>query len=406
MTTTVRYGTDSSIKMELPPEIVLAEFHGPAAVPLEDPGSATAIALAEPIDFPPLPQALVPGDRVTLALSETVPQAPQIVAAIVHVLCDADILPEDITVLQRFSADLDPVSAFLSQLPRKISANIHWILHDPDDAQVLSFLGTTQSNQEIYLHRSLCDADVVLPVGSVRPRDNFGFHGTYAGIYPAFADRAALQRLLAPEEVDSPGCHQQRHHEMDEVGWHLGVSMAVQVLPAGSGQVLDVGFGNVREVFRQGEAKYTAVWSCTVTQRASLVVATLEGPSCEQSWANVARALANASRVVENGGSIAICSHLDSKPTEGLKEFSGLVPQKTLDQDNKETWPLDIRAAEKLGSAKDYRCVYLLSHLPEEMVELLGMAPVSSAADIGRLIRRHRSCILLGNAPHVIATVV
>ena len=56
--------------------------------------------LRQPLQFPPLAQAAVPGDKVALALDRGVPQAPAIVAGAIAVLMSAGVLPEDITLLR------------------------------------------------------------------------------------------------------------------------------------------------------------------------------------------------------------------------------------------------------------------------------------------------------------------
>ena len=64
----------------------------------------------------------------------------------------------------------------------------------------------------------------------------------------------------------------------------------------------------------------------------------------------------------------------------------------------------DALPATQLARAMDRARVYLLSDLDAETVEELGMAPVESADEIPRLAARHKSCILLGNAQHAVAT--
>jgi hypothetical protein len=66
----------------------------------------------------------------------------------------------------------------------------------------------------------------------------------------------------------------------------------------------------------------------------------------------------------------------------------------------------DAAAAHELAAALERGRVYLLSRLDEALVEELGMAPVATSADIGRLARRQSSCILLGNAQYAQPTPV
>ena len=75
MPSILRYGADSSVAFDLPADVLLAECDAPRGQPLDDPAAAVAAALDDPIEFPPLAQAVVPGDLVALAVEPGLPQA-------------------------------------------------------------------------------------------------------------------------------------------------------------------------------------------------------------------------------------------------------------------------------------------------------------------------------------------
>ena len=49
--------------------------------------------------------------------------------------------------------------------------------------------------------------------------------------------------------------------------------------------------------------------------------------------------------------------------------------------------------------------VYFLSQLDDELVEEMGLAPVSSLDQLARLARQHASCIVLDDSQYAVATV-
>ena len=69
----LRYGTDSSLDLELDSEHLMAVCDAPRGEPIRRVAEAVGHALAEPLDFPPLVQAALPGDKVVLALDRGVP---------------------------------------------------------------------------------------------------------------------------------------------------------------------------------------------------------------------------------------------------------------------------------------------------------------------------------------------
>src|SRR5438105_4563465 len=99
MTSILRYGANSSVEFELSSAAMIADCRLPRGTPLTDIATAISASLEQPLDFPPLRQAVVPGDRVAVALEEGVPQAPVLAAAIVSNLLAAGIAAGDISVV-------------------------------------------------------------------------------------------------------------------------------------------------------------------------------------------------------------------------------------------------------------------------------------------------------------------
>src|SRR5262245_13106568 len=105
MTIHFKYGANSSLQLELPAGALVANCSGPETAE-SDVASATKAAWEAPLDFPPLRQAIVPGDHVVVALGPGVAQGAEIVAAVIPLLCEAGVESGDITVL-RSIADAD-----------------------------------------------------------------------------------------------------------------------------------------------------------------------------------------------------------------------------------------------------------------------------------------------------------
>ena len=72
---------------EVPEERLVADWHGPAGMETEDVRRLVKDALESPRQYPPLRQAVVPGDRVVLALDPEVSQVGGVVALSARPLC-------------------------------------------------------------------------------------------------------------------------------------------------------------------------------------------------------------------------------------------------------------------------------------------------------------------------------
>ena len=403
----LKYGEGLELELELPAEAVVADLSAPRGTPLADVRSAVRAALESPLDFPPLRKAIVPGDKVVLPLAGGLPQAAAIVAGIADVLLEGGIEPSDITVLcgetDTACNTLDP----RSRLPADLAKRVNLVVHDPADRQKLAYLTVTTGGTEVLLNRAICDADLVLPVGCLRPRHSSGYHGVHGGLFPTFADTPTKARYRQLEAAGSAAEAKNAQRDIDEVGWLVGGQLIVQVLPGPAGSVLEVLAGESRTVANRGRQLSEATWSYTLPRAASLVVAAVDGGAAEQTWENFGRALMAAGNLVEEGGAIVLCTQLDAPLGKALKSTSGRDGDErfgALKRLRKHP-PSDYLPAMQLARALERSRVYLLSRLDEGLVEDLGMAAVTSGDQVARLTRHQPSCILLGSAQHVAASV-
>jgi nickel-dependent lactate racemase len=401
----LHYGLDSSLELEIPADRLVAECRSPAGGRVADIGQALASALDEPLGFPPLAKAIVPQDRVTVALEPGLPQAAEIVAGIVDYLCRAGAEASDITILRT----QDDVEAGAedprSRLNGLGAGQVGLETHQPDDRSQLMYLAATRKGRPIYLNRTLCDADVVVPIGCLRPDPAIAYHGVFGGLYPTFSDTKTLARFRNPHLVE-PGNEliAKARHEVDIVGWLSGTQFAIQVLPGGEDTVLALFAGDASAVYEQGRESSNATWLYTVPRRADLVICAIPGGAAQQTWDNLGRALAAALRVVTEGGAIVLCTDLAKPPGPAVQ---GLVNAEDLSAALHHIFKqraTDTLAATELAAAMERARIYLLSRLEAEFVEDLGIAPVEEAEDIVRLAGRSESCIVLANAQYAVAT--
>jgi nickel-dependent lactate racemase len=394
----VRYGEQGLLEFELPPEALVAACDAPYGRPIVDLPAAVAQALGDPLDYPPLRRAVVPGDKVVLAVEPGIPRVETIVAAVAADLVAVGIEPPDITVLW---AEGDAAAESASSLGHLTPA-----VHQPANRGQLRYLAATDKGEEIYLNRAVCDADLVVPIGCFRAAEAVGYYGVHGATFPTFSSAKTQARFRGLEAADnSSQGHGRAVAEANEVGWLLGTQFTVQVVPGAGDSVLEVLAGHSERVQARGAELFEAVWTWRAPQRASLVVAAIEGGDRQQTWENFGRALAAAGEVVAEDGAIAICSDLAAAPAQAMQRLAGADDRWAALRRIRKEPPSDILPATRLAQALDRGRVYLLSRLDECLVEDLGMAAVASGDEIARLAGRHASCILLANADRVAVAV-
>lgn len=399
---TAHFGVSSELL--LPDEESLEPCGLPEGEPLDDPLSAVRAALADPIGFPPLSQCVVDGDTVAIVLGENLNETNSLVAGAVFELLEAGIRPQDITVL-RSVADAKLTKRLPTrQLPDSIADHVRVVVHEPEDREQLAMLNVSSDDQQIYLNRAVVDADFVLPIGTARPEESWGYLGSASTVYPAFADSETQRRFQKPDA--KPGERDKQLEQAREALWFLGTRLIVQVVPGAGHSLMHVIAGDTEEVDRRSHHLADAIWKFPQRHRASIVVATLPGDRAQQSWSNVARALDAALRVVTDDGTVAICCDLKTRPGRSLRR---LVDAHSLESVRaavaRDATP-DAFAASRFVEALMRVNVFLLSGLDEESVQSLGLGYIATPEEVARLVARHDSCILLQNAHQAIPEVV
>jgi nickel-dependent lactate racemase len=404
MPSVLRFGATSSVELEFSEGVLLAECGNPS-VENRNPSSEVKRALADPLDYPQLTQCILPGDHVVVALERGVPQAAEVVGAIVRCLVEVGVDPDGLTVLRTQSdaeAGLGDPAPWIDPAVRE---RLTLVTHDPNARPSLAYLAATESGEPIHLNRVLTDADVVLPVGCVQGREAGRFRSVASHVYPSFSDQRTLLRF---REVESRAARaaqrKQLAQEVRHVGWLLGLTFSIQIVPGPGDQILHVLAGELATVHRRARQLYEAAWRCTVPRRARLVVAAIEGGADRQTWHEIGRAVAAAGALVEDGGTIAICSDLVSAPGPALQRLAAAPSrQEALRQIRKEK-PADALPAAQLAQALGRAKLYLLSRLDETILEDLEIAPINESDELVRLTQRYDSCILLSNASRAMVT--
>jgi hypothetical protein len=396
MTTHLQYAEQRELHVDQAHDV--SSFRAPLGCDPSQVAEAVQRAVRSPLGYPPLDDCVFAGDRVAIALEEGLPQAAGIVRGICQVLADSGVQGGDTTLLQT-KADVeagagDPTLG----LP---AGQVQRVIHDPRDVRQMAFLAHTRAGRPVFLHRALIDADLVIAVGCGRLSGSVGYHGLHGVVFPTFADWQAQAwmrqrhagRISRRERLRARRC-------ADEAAWLLGARFAVQAIPAGQGRVLDVLAGDADALRAPVQTRMRDAWEFRAPQPAELVIAAIDGPPQQQTWLNLARALATAARVVVPQGAILVCCGSLAEPGPALRMLMQAEdPQQVVPallRQNAE----DLLAARRLLLAQEQARVYLLGRLPASVAEELGMVAVADEAEARRLIAHSGSCLVIPAAQY------
>jgi len=347
-------------------------------------------SLSQPEDFPPLDAAIVPGDRIAIALDPNVPAVADVMLGTLKALGGTDAAEIAIVVGDEISAaGLDSIRKVAGP---EVSVNVHQCEHREN----LRYVAADRDADPIYLNRTLVDADLVLPVVVTRPLDRARHHDL-TGIYPTFADSASRIRNR-PD-----GSQGSRPHDTEggvsEAAWMLGIQIMVSITPGAHAGIARIEAGTAAAV---GQRHRPMVDDRDGRRSAALVVAVLDGDHQQQTWDNAARAVDAATRLTDPGGTIVLWSEID-QPPEGTLRTLAATPsvsrQLANDTDNEfPPWRASHTASDIIRRvARDYRLL-IHSGLDDEIVEAMGIGAISSSAELIRLSGAFETCAILRTA--------
>lgn len=384
-----------SAALEIDDQRVIGVWQGPAGRPEAPLRPRVRGALEQPRDFPPLRRAVVPGDHVVLPVSPGIPELSEILEVVCEILQDAGVLRPDITVLWPGPSPPPPAAT----LPDGVVLAVH----DPDDRASLAYLASTSTDRRVYLNRLLTDADFVLPIGRLGFDPTLGYAGPWSAIYPAMSDTATRRELAAtaPSARPDPSHVRPALAEATEVGWLLGsqLQVGVAVVRDGAGAIEA---GRDDSVRREGARLVDRDWTVSAPTTADLVVAGLGRAGDRAGWTELAAGLATAARLVRPGGKIVLLSQVSGAPGPALQHLSSLSepelgPSGLAGHRDDPDYPIARQIAETLVRAD----VYLLSRLDPDLVEGLGLVPLSRPEDVRRLAALADSVFVVESAEAV-----
>jgi nickel-dependent lactate racemase len=249
------------------------------------------------------------------------------------------------------------------------------------------------------------DADQVVVLSRRGYDPLLGYSGSEGALFPALSDEATRQELLGQLSMAAP---EQRfwpiHKEASEVAWLLGAPFMVQVIE-GAGEEITHVLGGLADTGEEGQRLLNARWRVETDRVADTVVATLSGDPARQTFADLARAAAAASRVVKPRGRIILLTEANPPLGAGadlLRCSEDTVKALELLQEQR---PSDMAAAFQWAHACQQASIYLLSGLPAEIAEELDAVPLDNADQVQRLLRPESSCLVLPDAHKTLAVV-
>ncbi len=256
------------------------------------------------------------------------------------------------------------------------------------------------------MNRTLVDADVVIPIMCARGRSAIDYEGAY-GVFPLLTDRRTRGQFYSLRHLADPSEHRHLTEWADEAAWWVGLQVAMQVIPGPDGGVARILAGNPQMLEASVQEQMTQLWEPQLDKTYDCVVALIDGGATQQNWDSVARVLASASPLVRPDGALIICSELNERPGRALHRLSDSMRSEDKLAKQLSSDPADdaLAAAVLLQSLENCH-VYLLSQLPPEVIESLGVGALQDLHEADHILQHRQSCLIITSAQHSVPSVL
>lgn len=348
---------------------------------LNDIFQAITESLANPVGFPSLDTAIIPDDKVCLAMESDLPQKTAVMEAIVEYLLAHGTLARNISILVAGHAGSPDNSCTQFAVDSTILQQVEILTHDPSARQQLAYLAANTAGDPIYINRALIDADVVIPI-CVAKGDAGDWRSQVEFIFPAFSDEETINRFQKTSVDHSKADDPLLKEAEDAIRW-LGVYLSVQIEPGPNRTVLGITTGERNAAIKQGHQHAHRSWHRTLNSRCQLIVASLSDRGRPYTWSELLSIIVRFSKVLKKGGSLVIRARLGGKTSSGKLKH-----------------PPKLSRQEK-ASFEDLLNkfhIYLLSDLHRDKVESLGFAYIESNQEINHLAQRVERCLVIADA--------
>lgn len=355
-----------------------------------------AMAMEKPIDFPSIDRALVPGDRVAIAVHDSLPQASLVVQSLIDWLFNHPALSDlRLSVVLANGQDTlaEQITSWLSdKYPESTQGDepqCSVVCHDPDDPHSLEYIAASDQAEAIYLHRELVEADFVIPVYRwLEPHDPRS-HDPYM-VLPTFGDRATLNRY-AKAWLRHSDAGAQSSMSIAESGWLAGIQFAIGALANQEGQIAMLVSGTPAGVDRacqEGLGTSPQAEKTSPEKGFDLVVVELVDESGAPNWRQIAGAACSAERWLSPAGRIVVVASKLSVVSPGIGALASDDPDEEIQQVLLDSQLEDAFSAAVLRGIQSRRSIYVQSQVDPEILESLGFASIRNPSELERLIHK------------------
>lgn len=387
----LRYG-DTSFSLELPPDRLLAHLHAEPSTSA-CPADIVHAAIAE---CEPFIARFSAGDRIVIVTSDITRYTGSEIylPLLIERLNAAGIKDRDIEIVIALGIHRRQTELEHRKIVGPLYGRITVTDHDCDATGKLVYLGNTSNGIPVEVNRTVAEADRVIVTGTIGFHYFAGFGGGRKSILPGVASRKACMAshfaVLNPAPDTGKNCFATTgvlegnpvHNAMVEACAMVNPAFLFNTVLSPDKKIIAAFAGDWRDKHLEGCRLYADHFSCPIQEKADLVVVSCGGYPKDINFIQAHKSMEYGSQAVKDGGVMVLIARCnDGYGHDTFHRWFRFKDLLSFEAQLRDHYEINGQTAySTLQKAQRFR-VILVSALPPEEVESMGMIPASTLDD-------------------------
>ena len=387
----LRYG-DGTLELPRPSGRLVRIIEAEAPVPNEAPPSIFSKALSRPLGSPPLREIargkktaaiLIPGKARRTGTEYYVP-------ALLDELNAAGVEDSGITVFLADGTHAQHVEADIADLlGPEARARVQCVGHDCKDASQLVRVGTTSRGTPVEFNRQVMSADIRILTGRIVPHYFAGYSGGRKALLPGVAGWDTIlayhKLTLAPEKGIHPRsaiCQLEEnpvHLDMVEAVDFVQAEFCLNTLLDADHRIIAAFTGSPRAVHKQGCQTADEMFRIRIPEPVDAVITCAGGLPYDCNFMQALKAPFNVKEILRPGGAMLWIGECAGGMLPGFLEWAKIKSYDELNALARSQYNLTSHNSIMMRNLTTNANVGMISELPEEEVEAMGIHPLQDA---------------------------
>lgn len=311
-------------------------------MPLSNPGEKIKKVLKYPISSASLYETFVPGEKVAIVVSDRTRNtaASVFLPILINELNSVGIADRDIFIVFACGTHrLHTKAEHMKIVGEDVAGRVTLLDHDCRDNNDLVMLGTTSRGTKVEVNKKVAEADRIILTGAITYHYFAGYGGGRKAVLPgisAFQTIQANHKLCLMSEKASTGVLSGNlvHEDMIEAAKRLDPDMIFNVILDDIGRISAVFAGDLVAAHEAGCEALDSNYKVKVGKRSKFVIASAGGGLKDLNFVQSHKAMDNASRVLEEGGTMVLLGESsEGFPSGAYMKYVDLGSARAIEED-------------------------------------------------------------------------